>query len=144
MALLVYTDEASAMQSDTPRRYKEGIISKDNTIGSITKSNLKLAAEVLENGVIIGATPTIIRKYIGILCDKDAMVVYITKILSNSSPRIYGRLLQPIAIMMYKNHMGPLTTTNIQRENNLMYDITSLPKTSKQIFFSNSPHLNNY
>ena len=115
MALLVYTDEASAMQSDTPRRYKEGIISKDNTIGSITKSNLKLAAEVLENGVIIGATTTIIRKDIGILCDRDAMVVYITKIFSNASSRIYGRLLQPIAIMINKNHMVPLTTTNIQR-----------------------------
>jgi hypothetical protein len=59
----------SVWQEAFPHDIATDVISNDNPAGSITNSDLELAAEVLAIGVILEEAPTIRHAPLGTLCD---------------------------------------------------------------------------
>jgi hypothetical protein len=76
-----------------PSDIAKDVISIDNPSGSITNSDLELAAEVIAIVVILVITPVIRHQPIGTLCDNTPTVSWIKKMASKSKSPTAGRLL---------------------------------------------------
>ena len=57
-----------------PRDIAENVILAENPRGTITNSDLELAAEVLAVGIILMEAPDVNRKTLGTLCDNSPTV----------------------------------------------------------------------
>ena len=66
------------------------------------------------------------------LFNNTQTVIWINKMESSSNSPIAGILVLSIAILMQKNHMGPISTTHISGYGSIMYDISSCPKNPKK------------
>jgi hypothetical protein len=116
-----------------PSDIAKDVISIDNPSGSITNSDLELAAEVIAIGVILGIAPVIRHQPIGMLCDNTPTVRWIKKMASKSQSPTAGRLLRGLAFMLYCCHAGRLTTVHVQGKDNIMADIASRPSKEWQL-----------
>ncbi len=110
------------------------VVSLSNPDGSITNSNLELAAEVLAVGVLLAKASFIKHQPIGTLCDNSPTVSWIEKMASKSRSPMAGRLLCSLAFMLYCHHAGQLTTVHICGKDNIMTDIASRPSMAHALF----------
>ncbi|EJK60343.1 hypothetical protein THAOC_19318, partial [Thalassiosira oceanica] len=78
---------------------------------------------------------------VGTLCDNTPTVSWIENMASKASTPAAGRLLRGLAIMMLGAQMGPLITTHVAGDDNIMADIASRPTKAKQYFRAQSDHL---
>ena len=97
---------------------------------------MELAVEVITIEAMIETSTETRWKGLGTLCNNIPIVIYSNNMASKSNYTISGRLLQPIVIMIHKNHMGKLTTMHIARDNNILADIASFPKKSRNMFLA--------
>jgi hypothetical protein len=133
---LLLTDEMppSVWREAFPHDITTNVISDDNPAGSITNSDLKLAAEVLAIGVILEEAPTIRHAPLGTLCDNTPTVSWVVKMASKLSTPTAGRLLRGLASMLHCHHAGRLTTVHVPGPKNVMADIASHPTKAQQLF----------
>jgi hypothetical protein len=110
------------------------VISDDNPNGSLTNSNLELAAEVLAVGVILNRGPCGKHAPIGTLCDNTPTVSWVDKMASKAKTPTAGRLLQGLAYMLYCQHAGRLTTVHVPGTDNVLADIASRPSKAMSVF----------
>ena len=75
----------------------------------ITNSDFELEVEVLEIRVIIAMSPSI---------KGNPMVHY--NMASKSNLRIFGQMIQELAIKIHTNHMGPIFTMHMSGDDNMM------------------------
>jgi hypothetical protein len=124
-----------------PSDIAKDVISIDNPSGSITNSDLELAAEVITIGVILGIAPVIRHQPIGTLCNNMPTISWIEKMVSKSQSPTAGRLLRGLAFMFYCGHAGHLTTVHVRGKDNIMADIASRPSKANAMFRSEGPAL---
>jgi len=110
-----------------PPDIAQDVVSLSNPNGSITNSNLELAAEVLVVGVLFAKAAIIKHQPIGTLCDNSPTVSWIDKMASKSRSPTAGRLLRGLAFMLYCHNAGRLTTVHVPGKDNIMADIASHP-----------------
>jgi hypothetical protein len=128
----------SVWQEAFPHDIATDVISDDNPAGSITNSDLELAAEVLAIGVILEEAPTIRHAPLGTLCDNTPIISWVEKMASKSSTPTAGRLLRGFAFMLHCHHAGRLTTVHMPGPENVMADIALRPTKAQQLFHSPS------
>jgi len=80
-----------------PDDIKNSVVSDKNRTGSITNSDLELAAEVFALAIILRHGPIIKHQALGTLCDNTLTVSWITKMASKANTPISGRLLKELA-----------------------------------------------
>lgn len=124
-----------------PPDIKVEVVSDSNPNGKLTNSDLELAAEVMAVGVLITEVPSVKRMTIGTLCDNTPTVSWIENMASKASTPAAGRLLRGLAIMMLGAQMGPLITTHVAGDDNIMADIASRPTKAKQYFRAQSDYI---
>ena len=117
-----------------PQDIAEDVISDKNPNGSITNSDLELAAEVLAVGIIIDEAPVIKHQTLGTLCDNSPTVSWIDRMASKSIFPTAGRLLRGLAYMLHSVHCGPVITTHLPGVENIMADIASRPAKALAMF----------
>jgi len=117
-----------------PEDIKKSVVSLKNPQGSITNSDLELAAEVCAVSVILYHAPIIRHQALGTLCDNTPTVSWVTKMASKANTPISGRLLRGLAILLYCHHAGSLITVHVPGDDNTMSDIASRPTKAKQLF----------
>ncbi len=78
----------------------DSVISEDNPQGSITNSDLELAAELLVVGIILEEAPVVRHKTLGTLCDNSPTVGWVDRMASRSIFPTAGRLLRGLAYML--------------------------------------------
>ena len=115
------------------------VISDDNPQGKITNSDLELAAEVFAVGIALERAPKTKHAPLGTLCDNTPTVSWIDKMASKSKSPTAGRLLRGLAIMLFANHAGRLTTIHVPGVDNIMADIASRPTKAQKLFCANAP-----
>ena len=89
-----------------PTDIAQDVVSLSNPNGSITNSDLELAAEVLTVGVLLAKAAIIKHQPLGTLCDYSPTVSWIDKMASKSRSPTAGRLLRGLAFMLYCHHAG--------------------------------------
>ena len=114
------------------------VISDNNPNGSLTNSDLELAAEVLAVGVIMDRGPCIKHAPIGTLCDNTPTVSWVEKMASKAKTPTAGRLLRGLAFMLHCQHAGRLTTIHVPGTDNVMADIASRPSKALSVFRASS------
>ena len=124
-----------------PLDIAKDVVSLSNPNGSITNSDLELAAEVLAVGVLMAKALIIKHQPIGTLCDNSPTVSWIEKFASKSRSPTAGRLLRGLAFMLYCHHAGRLTTVHVPGKDNTMADIASRPSKAHALFKSEQPVL---
>jgi hypothetical protein len=117
-----------------PHDIEADIITDDNPSGSITNSDLELAAEVLAIGVILESAPKIMHAPLGTLCDNTPTVSWVEKMASKAATPTAGRLLRGLAFMLHCHHAGPLITVHVPGTDNVMADIASRPTKAQKLF----------
>jgi hypothetical protein len=121
-----------------PRDIAKSVISDDNPTGTITNSDLELAAEVLAVGVILTNAPEIKHKTLGTLSDNSATVGWIDRMASRSIFPTAGRLLKGLAYMLHTSHAGQVITMHVPGDKNIMADVASRPSKAVELF---APHV---
>jgi hypothetical protein len=121
-----------------PDDIKQPVVSDKNPKGTITNSDLELAAEVCAVAVILHYAPHVEREAIGTLCDNTPTVSWVTKMASKASTPISGRLIRGLAILLYCHKAGSLLTLHVPGDDNTMADIASRPTKAKEMFGKNS------
>ena len=121
-----------------PSDIASDVISDDNPNGSLTNSDLELAAEVLAVGVILDRGPCVKHAPIGTLCDNTPTVSWVEKMASKAKTPTAGRLLRGLAYMLHCQHAGRLTTVHVPGTDNVMADIASRPSKAMSIFRASS------
>ena len=124
-----------------PPDITQDVVSLSNPDGSITNSNLELAAEVLAIGVLLAKASFIKHQPIGTLCDNSPTISWIVKIVSKSRSPMAGCLLCGLAVMLYCHHAGRLTTVHVPGKDNIMADIASRPSKAHALFRAEQPVL---
>jgi hypothetical protein len=127
-----------------PLDIAHNVVSLSNPNGSITNSDLELAAEVLAVGVLVAKALIIKHQPIGTLCDNSPTVSWIEKFASKSRSPTAGRLLRGLAFMLYYHHAGRLTTIHVPGKDNIMADIASRPSKAHALFNSEQPVLSDH
>ncbi len=124
-----------------PPDIAQDVVSLSNPDGSITNSNLELAAEVFAIGVLLAKAAFIKHQPIGTLCNNSPTVSWIEKMASKSRSPMAGRLLRGLAFMLYCYHAGRLTTVHVPGKDNIMADIASRPSKAHALFRAEQPVL---
>jgi hypothetical protein len=96
-----------------PSGFAQDVISISNPHGTITNSDLELAAEVLALGVLLAKAPVIKHQLIDTLCNYFPTLSWIEKMASKSGSPMAGHLLGGLAYMLYCHHAGRLTTVHV-------------------------------
>ncbi len=122
-----------------PLDIAQDVVSLSNPDGSITNSDLELAAEVLAVGVLFAKASFIKHQPIGTLWDNSPTVSWIEKMASKSRSPTAGRLLRGLAFMLYCHHAGWLTTVHVHGKDNIMADIASCPSKAHALFQAEHP-----
>ena len=141
---LVHTMPPAVWRVGFPVDIALDVVSLSNPHGSITNSDLELAAEVLAVGVLIAKAVIIKHQPIGTLCDNSPTVSWIEKFASKSRSPTAGRLLRGLAYMLYCHHAGRLTTVHVPGKDNTMADIASRPSKAHALFKSEQPLLSDH
>ena len=108
--------------------------SLDNPTGTVTNSDLELAAEVLAVGVIMEMATTIKHVALGTFSDNTPTVGWIDRMASKSQSPVSGRLLRGLSYMLFWHHAGRLTTVHVNGPENVMADIASRPTKARALF----------
>ncbi len=117
-----------------PQDIQDDVITETNPAGSITNSDLELAAEVMAIGIILENTPAIKHKTIGTLCDNSPTVGWIDRMASKSMFPTAGRLLRGLSYMLYNKQAGGVITIHVDGVSNVMADIASRPTKALSLF----------
>lgn len=117
-----------------PPDIANNVISDDNPTGSITNSDLELAAEVFAIGIILERATTIKHKTVGTLCDNSPTVSWIERMASKSIFPTAGRLLRGLAYMLHNVHAGGVITVHVKGTDNIMADLASRPTKAMATF----------
>ena len=141
---LVHTMPPVVWRVGFPLDIAQDVVSLSNPHGSITNSDLELAAEILAVGVLIAKALIIKHQQIGTLCDNSPTVSWIEKFASKSRSPTAGRLLRGLAYMLYCHHAGRLTTVHVPGKDNTMADIASRPSKAHALFKSEQPVLSDH
>jgi hypothetical protein len=122
-----------------PSDIAASVISDTNPAGSITRSDLELAAEVMAIGVILITAPHIKHAPLGTLCNNTPTVSWVEIMASRAKTPTAGRLLRGLAFMLHCSHAGRLTTAHVPGTENVMADIASRPAKAQKLFHLPSP-----
>ena len=117
-----------------PMDISHSVVSLSNPAGSITNSDLELAAEVLVVGELLAKALVIKHQPIGTLCDNTPIVSWIKKMASKSTSPAARRLLRGLAFMLYCHHAGRLTTVHVPGKDNIMANIVLRPSKANVLF----------
>ena len=127
-----------------PPDISHNVVSLSNPAGSITNSDLELAAEVLAVGALLAKAPVIKHQPIGTLCDNTPTISWIEKMASKSTSPTAGRLLRGLVFMLYCHHAGRLTTVHVPGKDNIMADIALRPSKANALFRAEHPVLSDH
>ena len=119
-----------------PPDITSAVVSDANPAGSITNSDLELAAAVFAIGIILEQAPNIRHAPLGTLCDNTPTVSWVEKMASKAKTPTAGRLLRGLAVMLHVWHAGRLTTVHVPGSDNIMADIASRPEKAQRLFLS--------
>jgi hypothetical protein len=107
-----------------PPDISEAVVSDDNPTGTITNSDLELAAVILHVAALLQvADPKHAR--LGILSDNSATVHWARRMASRSGSPISGYLLRGFAHLLRSASMGPITVAHEAGKDNHMADFSS-------------------
>jgi len=115
--------------------------SQTNLTGSLTNSDLELAAEIFAVGIIIETVPIIKHKTIGTLCDNSPTVSWIERMASKSIFPTAGRLLRGLAYMLHSRQVGGVITVHVAGVDNVMADLASRPSKAMAKFAPTNTNL---
>ena len=124
-----------------PQDIASEVRSQTNLTGSLTNSDLELAAEIFAIGIILETAPTIKHKTIGTLCDNSPTVSWIERMASKSMFPTAGRLLRGLAYMLHSRQTGGVITVHVKGEENVMADLASRPSKAMATFAPTNTHL---
>jgi hypothetical protein len=124
-----------------PQDIASEVRSQTNLTGSLTNSDLELAAEIFAIGIILETAPTIKHKTIGTLCDNSPTVSWIERMASKSIFPTAGRLLRGLAYMLHSHQSGGVITVHVKGEDNVMADLASRPSKAMATFAPTYTHL---
>ena len=119
-----------------PPDITSSVVTDANPTGTITNSDLELAAAVFAIGVILDQAPNIKHAPLGTLCDNTPTVSWVEKMASKAKTPTAGRLLRGLAVMLHVWHAGRLTTVHVPGADNIMADIASRPEKAQHLFLS--------
>ncbi len=91
-------------QVELPRNIAYDVISKGNPGGSITHSDLELAAEMMAVGIILTKAPEVKHHTLGKLCNNSPTVSWVERMASRSVFPTAGQLLRELAHMLHSCH----------------------------------------
>ncbi len=111
----------------------------DNPEGKITNLDLELAEEVFAMGIVLEKAPQAKHALLGTLCNNTPTISWINQMASKSKSPTAGRLLRGLAIMLFANHAGRLTTIHVPGVDNVMADIASRPTKAQKLFCAKAP-----
>ena len=106
-----------------PQDIKDALITWDNPRGTITNSDLEMAAELLGWLVLESLVP-LRHEHVGLCSDNSATVAWQMRGASRRSV-VANRLLRVLAIRMRKNRASPLVTRHLAGKRNHLGDIPS-------------------
>ena len=124
---LVHTMPPVVWRLAFPLDITQDVVSLSNPNGSITNSDLELAAEVPAVGVLLAKALLIKHQPIGTLCHNSPTISWIEKFASKSRSPTAGRLLHGFAFMLYCHHAGRLTTIHVPGKEKIMVDMHQVP-----------------
>jgi hypothetical protein len=137
--LLVDDMPPQVWRTEFPVDIGTDVILDDNLEEKITNSDLKLAAEVFAVGIVLEKAPQAKHAPLGTLCNNTPTVSWINQMASKSKSPTAGRLLRGLAIMLFANHAGRLTTIHVPGVDNVMADIASQPMKAQKLFCTKAP-----
>jgi hypothetical protein len=101
------------------------VVSDDNPTGTITNSDLELAAVLLHVAVLCSQVDTT-HKRVGILSNNSATVYWAKRMASRAQTSLSADLLHGLAFMARSAHLGPLTLAHVEgKTKNAMADFAS-------------------
>ena len=124
-----------------PQDIANDVRSQDNPTGSLTNSDLELAAEIFAVGIIVETEPNIKHKTIGTLCDNSPTVSWIERMASKSIFPTAGRLLRGLAYMLHSRQVGGVITVHVAGVDNVMADLASRPSKAMAKFAPTNTNL---
>ncbi len=124
-----------------PADIATNVISLERPHGTISNSDLELAAEVLAINTLLAKAPFMRWEPIGTLCDNTPTVSWIEKMASKSLSPTARWLLRRLAFMLHSYHAGRLTTVHVSGKDMIMADIASRPSKAHALFRCNTPTL---
>jgi hypothetical protein len=137
--LLVDDMPPQVWQTEFPVNIATDVILDDNPEGKITNLDLELTAEVFAVGITLEKAPQAKHAPLGTLCNNTPTVSWIDQMASKSKSPTAGHLLRGLAIMLFANHAGRLTTIHVPGVVNVMADIASRPTKAQKLFCANAP-----
>ena len=127
-----------------PQDIADEVRSDNNPTGSITNSDLELAAEVLAAAVMLAQAPVTKHVTLGTLCDNSPTVGWIERMASRSIFPTAGRLLRGLAYLLYTCRTGGIFTVHVPGPDNVMADIASRPAKALSLFAPTQSHLSDH
>ena len=106
-----------------PQEIRDALVIFDNPKGTITNSDLKMAAEVLGLLVLVANMP-LKHEHVGLCSDNSATVAWQMGGASKRSA-VANRLLRVLATRMRRCHAQPLLTRHLAGKRNHLGDIPS-------------------
>jgi hypothetical protein len=100
------------------------VVADDNPSGTITNSDLELAAVVLHVAVL-AANASIYHRRLGILSDNSATVYWTKRMASRATTPLSAYLLRGLAHLLRSGHAGPTTLAHYEGKTNNMADFAS-------------------
>ena len=119
-----------------PQDIAREVRSQTNLTGSLTNSDLELAAEVFAVGIIVETAPTIKHE-----CDNSPTVSWIKRMASKYIFPTAGRLLRGLAYMLNSCQAGEVITFHVKGVDNVMADLASQPSKAMAKFAPTNTHL---
>ena len=107
-----------------PEAIRNDINSRDNPQGSITNSDLEMAALLMLFLALEGSAPSLGGKRVALYSDNTPTVHWVQRLASKRSDAAM-QLIRALALRLQVNKASPLTTLHIEGSQNAMTDIPS-------------------
>lgn len=107
-----------------PHEISSQVISEENPTGTITNSDLELAATMFQLAVLARITSLKHRRS-GVLSDNSAAVYWVHRMASRSQTNVSGSILRGMAMFLRTLESGPVTIAHTPGEDNVMADFAS-------------------
>ena len=107
-----------------PKDITNNLVSDANPGGTLTNSDLEMAALVVHY-VILESLAPLTRKHIGMFSDNSPTVSWATKMASHASTPVAGRLIRALAMRQRTTQSAPAKVEHISGVENVSADVAS-------------------
>jgi hypothetical protein len=113
-----------------PRDITAAVVSESNPTGTLTNSDLEMAAVVLHLSTLESVAPTLRHKHISVHSDNTPSVAWVTKMATKTANSDAAhRLIRGLAIRQRMLESAPVSISHVAGVDNALADIASRPIT---------------